>query len=263
MAAMLTASPVAACGSNFRSPLRGLKAASFDASSDELFGDAQANIARWRKELMSSASFEAQQSLRELRHEREELKDLHADLQGVKSMVQVAAQLRESGAKLSDVLRSSSDAQMDRSRVVACVKDDLDMTCESRRQDLAHIEKEIAQQKALSEKQHAEALKLLAVYQDRLGFTISREACQTVRMAFSLIDPGDLEKEFCFTLGLASADGKGSDSYCVRDCTPELPGLSKLVAELNAEAASASALPRFVCRMRKAFANLCKSSQKA
>jgi len=209
---------------------------------------------------MNSASFEAQQGIRELRHEREQLKDLHSDLEGTKSMVQVASQLRESGSKLADVLKISAEAQMERSRVVACVNDDLQRSCESRRQELARLEKESAQQKAMSDKQHGEALKLLVAYQDRLGFTISREAPQTVRMAFSLIDSNDLEKEFCFTMGLSATGGKAGDSYCVSNCTPEVPGLDKLVNSLNADAASATALPRFVCRMRKAFASLSKSA---
>merc|ERR1711964_423075 len=94
----------------------------------------------------------------------------------------------------------------------------------------------------------------MGTYKDRLGLAITRVAPQTVRMAFPLLDESNPQREFFFTLGLAS--GKSSHEYCVFECDPDAPELPKLLEELNVNAASATALPRFVCSMRRAFLKL-------
>lgn len=209
---------------------------------------------------MSSASSDAQQGLRELRHEREYLKDLEADLVGVQGLVEAASQLQGGGKRLAEVLHSSAEAANSRSQAVSRVCDELRGLCETRREELQQEERNIAKQREVADAQHAEALKLLETYRDRLGLAINRVAPQTVRMTFSLLDTCDPEKEFFFTLGIANvedahtlAPGKASEGYCVSECTPPVPELPKLLATLNAEASSVSALPRFVCGMRRAF----------
>merc|ERR1719163_2073758 len=111
MAAMVARSPVPANMSNVRSPLHSIRAEACEAAAtEEVYADAQARLVQWRKDLLSSASFEAQQGLRELCHEREHLKDLHADLTGVQGLVDSASQLQTGGVRLAEVLRSSADA---------------------------------------------------------------------------------------------------------------------------------------------------------
>jgi hypothetical protein len=127
-------------------------------------------------------------------------------------------------------------------------------------------EQKIAQQKEAADAQHAEALKLLGTYQDRLGLAIVRVAPQTVRMTFSLLDERDPAREFSFVLGLGASDAsmdKDADAYHVAECVPAVPALPQLLSALNADASSAVALPRFVCGIRRAFLKLAAAAKAA
>lgn len=203
---------------------------------------------------MSSANFEAQQGLRDLCHEREHLKDLQSDLAGVQGLVEAASQLQAGGARLTEVLRSSIEAAGSRAQDVARIKEELRGLIEMHKQQLQEEERKIAQQQVSADAQHEEALKLLATYRERLGLAIARVAPQTVRMTFSLLDACEPEREFSFTLGLGVT--MANEGYCVSECAPHVPEISKLLEELNANACSATALPRFVCSMRRAFMKL-------
>lgn len=117
-------------------------------------------------------------------------------------------------------------------------------------EELQEQQQKIVEQKEVADAQHAEALKLLDVYKDRLGLTISRVAAQTVRMSFTLIDDSNPTKEFSFVLGIAET---GCEGYSVCDCTPHVSELTTLLEDLNSHVGSATALPRFVSSMRRAF----------
>jgi len=234
-----------------KSPLRTLDG----AGSQEIYADAQARVAQWRKDLVSSAGFEAHQGLRDLCHERQHLKDLQGDLAGVQGLVEAASQLQAGGVRLAEVLHSSSEAAGSRARAVAHVNDELRELAETHEQQLQEEERKIVQQQEAADAQHEEALKLLATYRERLGLAITRVAPQTVRMSFSLLDACEPEREFAFTLGLS--DSASSEGYRVSKCAPDVPELSKLLEELNMNSSSALALPRFVCSMRRAFLKLC------
>jgi len=242
---------------NLKSPLRNLRVDTCDqASSEDLYADAQVRLAQWRKDLVSSASFEAQQGIRELRHEREHIKDLRADLAGVQGLVESASQLQAGGARLAEVVNSSDKAAASRAQGMARIRDELYEVCEKHQQGLEQEERNIAQRREAADAHHEEALKLLATYSERLGLAITRVAPQTVRIAFSLLDQSDPEREFSFTLGLADLDGKTSEGYRVSDCAPNVAELPKILGQLNEDSNSASALPRFVCSMRRAFLKL-------
>lgn len=248
MAAFPCSSPLPACAST---PLR----STLDScASHEIYGDAQARLTQWRKDVVSSASFDAQQGLRELCHERQHLTDLQSDLAGVQGLVEAASQLQAGGARLAEVLHSASAAATNRAQALAGVKEELQSFVKSYELQVQQEEHKIVQQQELADKQHDEALKLLSTYKERLGLAIDRVAPQTVRMAFSLLDEHDPEREFVFTLGLGQAEG--SEGYCVAECIPQVPEMSKLLEELNLNASSATALPRFVCSMRRAFIRL-------
>lgn len=256
MSPCLASSPAPAEASAFKSPLRAFVADDIcsGAPSEEVYADAQVRLVQWRRDLVSSASYEAQQGIRELRHEQEHVKDLRSDLAGVRGLVEAASHLKAGGARLAEVVYNSTEAASARADAVAGLRDELREQSETHRQDLRQYEEAIAQQQAAADTQHTEALKLVNTYADRLGLAISRVAPQTVRMAFSLLDEAKPLQEFSFTLGLACAEeAKGAESYRVCECVPEVPNLPKLVAELNADAFSATALPRFVCSMRCAF----------
>lgn len=215
-----------------------------------MYGDAQARVVQWRKDVVSAATFDAQQGLRELCHERAHLKDLQADLAGVQGLVETASQLQAGGARLVEVLHSSSKAAGSRAQAIAAVKDELQELVKTHEEQIEKEELSIAQQHEVAEAQHEEALKLLATYKERLGLSITRVAPQTVRMALSLLDKSEPDREFVFTLGLSDSDTNG---YHVCECVPQVPELPDLLCELNANACSATALPRFVCSMRRAF----------
>lgn len=237
--------------SSSKSPLRAF--AQFDGVGEEVHADAHARLVQWRKDLGSSASFDAQQGLRELRHEKESLKDLKADLVGVRSLVEAAAQLQVGGTRLAEVVRSSTEAAATRAQSVARVRDELDKVRDSHRQELLQEERNASRQQEIADAQHADSLKLLSEYKERLGLEITRVAPQTVRMTFSLLDHSDPSRVFFFTLGLSDCEDEASEGYCVRECIPRVPELQKLVEELNADTASTAALPRFVCLIRRAF----------
>jgi len=257
MAAMVAGSPMSAHVCNFKSPLRSVRADTCGAvASEEVYADAHARTAQWRKDFLSSASYEAQQGLRELGSEREHLKDLRADLASVQSLVQVASQLKAGGGRLAEVLHASSHGSVTRAQTLDRMKSNLRKSSERCELELKQEEHLIEQQQVLSEAQHSEALKLLAVYEGRLGLAITREASQTVRMAFSLLDAADPAREFYFTLGLSGAEDEAAESYRVHECSPHVPDLAQLLSELNRDACSSTSLPRFVCSMRRAFLKL-------
>lgn len=249
---MLAASSPASRGAHSRSPLR--------ANSDG-FAENASRVAVWRQDLAFTANSEAQQGLRELLHERECFADLQADLEGVKSLVHAASRLREGGARLADVVQCSAEAAGTRAEALAGVRDEFWDLCAMQREELQHEERAMALQREEADVKHTETLQLLGVYRDRLGLAIAREAPQTVRIAFTSIDRSDSEREFFFTLGFKAIEiscrsglpGSKNDGYCIGECVPSVPELPKLLDELNANAMSTSALPRFVCSMRRAF----------
>lgn len=245
-----------------RSPLRNFRAEAFEGiNMAEVNADALARVVQWRKDTVATARFEAQQGLSDLSHEKEHLKDLQKDLANAQTLVQMASQLQAGGVRLSEVLRSSSEAGITRAQAAARINEDLHHQCEKRQQQLEQERRSIARQQAQGDAQHEEALKLLAIYKERLGLDITRAAPQTVRMSFSLLDEKEPQREFYFLLGLAASDDSAGDNYCVQNCVPNVPELTPLLKELNKDVQLTSALPRFVCQMRRAFLKVAKCAQ--
>jgi len=266
MASVVVASPVPAAA--FKSPLRSIASEAFQRGSNEdLFADSRVRLTQWRKDLSHAASLEAQHKLHEACQEKEQLKDLQADLAGVQGLVAIATQLQAGGERFAEVLQKSSEAAGSRAEVAARICTQLTGLCEARREELRKIECENTRKLELADAQHSEALKLLNTYKERLGLEITRIAPQTVRMTFSLLDDRNLDREFAFTLGLESrsavASGKTSDSYCVCSCEPEVPDVPRLLAILNADVQSRTALPQFVCSMRREFIKLAQGTNAA
>lgn len=254
MAAVVACSPTSVHGAAFKSPHHNFRQEACDRfGSDEIYGDARARVVQWRKDFLSAASFEAQQGLRELHHEQEHLKDLNSDLTVIQGLVQVASQMQNDGARLAEVLNGSSEAGTARGQAIACISDELHRCCERQKEELQQQQQKIAEQREVANAQHAEALKLLDVYKNRLGLTISRVAAQTVLMSFTLIDDSNPTKEFSFVLGIADTGKTGCEGYSVCDCTPYVSELPTLLEDLNSHVGSATALPRFVSSMRREF----------
>lgn len=220
-------------------------------------------VTQWRKALIRAASSEANEGIRELRHERAHLKDLQQDLAGVQALVTSASHLQAGGARLAEVVNSSTEAASSRAQVVVQLRDELHKTCEKHTEEVRKEEDTIAQRRDAADAHHEEALRLLGTYSKRLGLAITRVAPQTVRMSFSLLDQAAPEQEVSFILGLSNPEGEAPEGYCVSECSPYVSELPDLVGKLNEDANSVTGLPRFVCCMRRAFLKRVAKTQTA
>jgi hypothetical protein len=238
------------------SPMPALVENSLPASMDVPYAAAESRLLQWRRDLTQTVGTEFQRSLRELCREHAQLTDLHTDLEGARSLAESALQDHADGERLVESNRSSLDAASERAQALARTRDELYQQRDSHLEALRREQQETEQQSVTMKDRVGEAEKLLNTYKDRLGLAITREAPQTVRMSFSLIDKDDAMREFAFSLGL----GEIGESYEVRDCEPKVPELPSLLAELNSAAESRTALPRFVCSMRRAFLKRASSS---
>jgi len=233
-----------------RSPGRSaLGAAGVRLVDEEACSDYQARIAQWRKDTLNSANQEAQHGLRELIHERERLDDLRNDLSGIASELQEEQKLQEQ----CEASRSVTDAAAARAQVVLKAKHEFIVANQSLSEDLQQKERALFELRGDTDAQYADAERLLGLYRDRLGLSITRAAPRIVRFAFTRLDKADPAKDFAFTLGIADQQ-KTSQSYAVHDCSPQVPELPRLLEKLNKQCRESRwALPRFVCSMRRAF----------
>jgi len=258
MASLAASSPLAT--RSFRSPARGARHALTEVECDrpagmeENYSAAQSLLTQWRRDLTQSVGSEAQRSLRELCRERSQLADLRADLTGTKGLVDAAVKLHEDGEKLAETIEKAAAMRREQSEAVACKRDEFISQRDAHMDALRHESEEVEMQKKTRAQRQREIAKLLGTYHDRLGLTITRHAPQTVRMVFSFIDASDPAREFAFLLGLSESGCNAH--YEVRECLPSVPELPALLAELNSNVDAPSALPRFVCCMRRAFSKL-------
>eukprot|EP00420_Gonyaulax_spinifera_P032143 CAMPEP_0197880646 /NCGR_PEP_ID=MMETSP1439-20131203/8383_1 /TAXON_ID=66791 /ORGANISM="Gonyaulax spinifera, Strain CCMP409" /LENGTH=284 /DNA_ID=CAMNT_0043500209 /DNA_START=26 /DNA_END=878 /DNA_ORIENTATION=- len=218
-----------------RSPGRSAAPAS---QLDEVLACTHVKVAQWRKGAVQAAQLEAQCGLRELRREGALLGDLQSDLASTKELVEAARRLKDEGRRLGEAMRHSADAGAHRCEVAARTRDQIREALEAQEQELQEVEALLEERKAAVGVQGSEIDRLLGLYRDRLGFSITRVAPQTVRMAFTLLDERSPSREFSFTLGLA--DSKG---YRLLDCAPAVPEAEALLERLNCDAAKPTALP--------------------
>jgi hypothetical protein len=199
---------------------------------------------------MRAAHLDTQRSLQELAWERASLETLRVDLASTQQQTEAATRSREEDQQIGGALRQSAEATAQRAGVAAQTRDDLRAAREAHEQELKQVEDSLIDQCRQAQSQRSELDKFLGFYADRLGLRITRIAPQTVRIAFTLLDSGDLSREFSFSLGLSD-----SSKYCVSNCEPQVPQklFGDLLKRLNADTTEASALPAFVCGMRKAF----------
>lgn len=81
-------------------------------------------------------------------------------------------------------------------------------------------------------------------YYARLGLTFEAMADENVRLVFTHIDPAQPAQPYTFTLHVSE-----SEEYVLRECSPSLPSMPTLLAELNAT----NNFSAFVQRVRAAF----------
>mmetsp|Transcript_160646 Transcript_160646/g.296128 ORF Transcript_160646/g.296128 Transcript_160646/m.296128 type:complete len:260 (-) Transcript_160646:148-927(-) len=253
MAAMIASPAAVSSFGTCRSPGRlALGVAGSRLVDEEACADYQARMAQWRKDTVNSANQEAQHGLRELVHERERLDDLRNDLSSIASELQEEQKLQEQ----REASRSINEAAAARAEVVLKAKQEVIEGNRSLAEELQQEERALFELRTDTDAQYAEAERLLGMYRDRLGLSITRAAPRTVRFAFTRLDEADPAKEFAFTLGIADHQ-KTTQSYAVHGCSPQVPELPMLLAKLNRQCRESRwGLPRFVCSMRRAFQKL-------
>mmetsp|Transcript_13289 Transcript_13289/g.23041 ORF Transcript_13289/g.23041 Transcript_13289/m.23041 type:complete len:261 (+) Transcript_13289:95-877(+) len=250
MAAMIASPAAVSSFGTCRSPGRlALGVAGTRLVDEEACADYQARMAQWRRETVSSAHQEAQHALRQLVHEHERLDGLRNDLAGMESELQEEQESQEQ----RDSSRIVTEAAAARAEATLQTKQEYIMTENALHEQLQQEERALFELRGDTDAQYANAERLLGLYRDRLGLSITRAAPRTVRFAFTRLDEADPAKEFAFTLGLAD-ERKHLQGYAVHDCSPKVPELPKLFEKLNKQCRETRwALPRFVCSMRRAF----------
>lgn len=223
------------------------------AALEAKLADSDAALAQWRKDRLHALRHGVQRAAYELGRERAALEELQAEVRS-DALIEDFQQARADGARARGAVREAAAASAKRSAVAATARDRF---LEVERQRLAEVRREerhLEEQEAAAAARRAELETLLGLYRGRLGLDVARVAEQTVRLTFTLLDADRPEREFACTLG----DGHG-DGYRVSDCEPALPAgrLAALARQLNhggeAEGQQASALPAFVCGLRRAF----------
>jgi len=205
-------------------------------------------VINWRLDSVGAARIDAHQCLAELRRDQASLVDLRNELASAAQLKLIASEQKAENQRLLELERryraTVTTRVKEANQTIAKLRDQQ----ESRLRELDHVEGTIADQRRTAAARMAKVNAFLALFSERLGLSIARIAPQTVRVSFALIDDTDPDRQFSFTLGLASPT-----AYTVTDCSVKLPNLHELVDRLNSDYDSPSALPTFTCSMRRAF----------
>eukprot|EP00931_Biecheleriopsis_adriatica_P111065 TRINITY_DN85406_c0_g1_i1.p1 TRINITY_DN85406_c0_g1~~TRINITY_DN85406_c0_g1_i1.p1 ORF type:complete len:262 (-),score=71.47 TRINITY_DN85406_c0_g1_i1:36-821(-) len=256
MAAVMAApvSPARTFDFDYRSPAR-MQASPLPGCagcSDELeetCTKSQMRTAQWRKEHSQSLQQEVQHGLHGIWREEEALQELEADLVAVQELTETARRFRAEASELGEVMLQSINAGQRRAEVATRTRDYLRGAQEKCLQEVRQEQQRLQEWKQDAGSQLKDIDAFLSRYSRSLGFEISRVAPQTVRLCFTLLDAAEPCREFSLVLSLAG----GADGYGARDCSPKVPELDVLLERLNEDPSSASALPAFVCGLRRAF----------
>mmetsp|Transcript_71223 Transcript_71223/g.114944 ORF Transcript_71223/g.114944 Transcript_71223/m.114944 type:complete len:233 (-) Transcript_71223:226-924(-) len=221
------------------------------AELEEACSDAQLRVSDWRKEQSCAVQLEAQRGIQELYREQETIDDLKADIASVHDLSKAANNFRAEGAKLGEVVSQSAEAAARRAEVAIRTRDYLrgahGNCCEEVQQDELLLKERVQ----AAEDQTLILEQFIAMYRSALGLHISRAAPQAVRLCFTCIDKVQPSRKFSLILSLA--DGEEGQGYGASDCSPQVPELEHLLLRLNEEQSFPSALPAFMCGLRRAF----------
>jgi len=246
-------------------------AASFDFRStagmaagqlDDILAAHDGQLAQWRRDRLQSMQAEAQKAACQLRHERLALEDVATELAATRQLTEEAATVHAEGLRAMEAARQAAEEAAQRRELARCTRTRLEDVGRARREELEVEERVLQEQDTTMAARAEEINRFLCLFHDRLGLALSRVAPQTVRVAFTLLSTAAPEEECTFTLGLAAIGSKGQ-GYKVEASCPALPKhkMDMLLDRLNAaEANDTSALPAFVCGMRRAFQALLAES---
>jgi len=239
-------------------------AASFDFRStagmaaghlDDILAAHDSQLAHWRRERLQALQAEVQKAACQLQQERLAVEDLTTELAATRQLAEEAAKLRAEGTWVLEAAREAAEEAAKRRELARSTLAQLEDVSRARREELEVEEQVLKEQGATMAGRIEEINRFLCLFKDRLGLVLTRVAPQTVCVAFTLLSAAAPEKEFTFTLGLAAVGSLGP-GYRVEDCRPALPKhqIERLLGRLNSAGVSdTSALPAFVCAMRRAF----------
>lgn len=228
----------------------------YELQLQQEFEQGEYQMSRWRKETVHSIGREVSEKFEELRQARRQLSDLKTDLESIKESLEATRKLTVHGKRTAQALEASENSARERAQAIELARAELLRQDQKHQRDLQEASDRSASQKKEAKERHEEATKLISTYERRMGLTIAREAPQTVKVSFALVDKADLCREFSFILDASSSADGASSSFRVSDVTPEVPKVHELLAELNEGRNTRAALPRFLCSMRKAFQEL-------
>eukprot|EP00435_Cladocopium_sp_Y103_P068374 s735_g31.t1 len=251
-AVMASPSPARAFDFDYRSPARveGSPLPCRPGCTDkleEVCAAAQSNVREWRKERSQIMSSLAQRGLQDILKEEDVVCDLQADLAAVEELTEAARCFHEEGAKLGEAMLQCMKASGERAEVVAQAKDILRSANEDYQKELETEERRLAETKEASKEQQQSIDEFLQRYSRSLGLKISRVSAQTILLSFTQINKAEPKKEFSVVLGLSK------EGYVASKCNPEVPELPRLVERLNEDSTNVTAVPQFICGLRRAF----------
>ncbi|CAL1169727.1 unnamed protein product [Cladocopium goreaui] len=250
-AVMASPSPARAFDFDYRSPARveGSPLPCRPGCTDkleEVCAAAQSNVREWRKERSQIMNSLAQRGLQDILKEEDVVCDLQADLAAVEELTEAARCFHKEGAKLGEAMLQCMKASGERAEVVAQAKDILRSANEDYQKELEAEERRLAETKEASKEQQQSIDEFLQRYSRSLGLKISRVSAQTILLSFTRINKAEPKKEFSVVLGLSK------EGYVASKCNPEVPELPRLLDRLN-EDSTATAVPQFICGLRRAF----------
>jgi hypothetical protein len=212
-------------------------------------------LVRWRQQSTRSAQLELRRCIQGLRQERADLDSSRLGASETEQLLKDTKVAKVWTAKLEEATRQSASAAAKQAEAAKSTGVQLREAHWAVEEELGREEEALAARRCSARVAVQGIDQLLGLYRERLGLAISRAAPQTVQIAFTLLDQKEPSREFSLTLGLASSEG-----YYVLDCSPPVPQLGHLLAQLNRTAEAPTALPAFVVGVRNEFkraANKC------
>jgi len=222
---------------------------------DDLISTSRSQTKAWATRKMQVVRIEAKRSSEEAVASLANLEEVRADLKDHEHMAKAAGDLEHMSVETGGIIQRSMGAMEERFRFIVRAKEELNAMVEARSQE-SQCEKEKSAMKTLAaENKRAELERFLSMYRNRLGLTLVKAGSHALTVTFTKIDPCHPAREFSFSLRLGEDPLEAP--YHAGDCAPPLEKLDDILEALNKEPDRRCALPKFFCRMRRAFKEIC------
>ncbi|KAL9967093.1 hypothetical protein ACROYT_G025257 [Oculina patagonica] len=199
------------------------------------------------------------ESFRKARLEDKESQDnmLTDGKEKMKHLEETINQYHVQSEKNLEVLRQRAEEVANLEKELRELQITAERLVEKRNQNQNHLEETECrlqkQQQEISAKEQSTSYKIkqftkgTEYFKERLGLSFKKVDEEHLQFVFKYIDPKDEEKPFVFTVAITN-----QDKYNVKDCMPEVEGLTEMVEKLN----STNNFSKFVITMRKKFKDL-------